>query len=100
VLALADCRGKAGHQSHGGPVVELLAPRQRLPGSEVDGEAQNGAQQRPPDLRSGPVRQEDVARLAQVGEAPPLDDLLDDGVDLGVAEQVRPARLAAPEVVV
>jgi mannose-6-phosphate isomerase-like protein (cupin superfamily) len=47
-LAAADRAGEVDHQRDGGPIVKLLPSGQGLPGPEVDGEAEHGAQQRAP----------------------------------------------------
>jgi hypothetical protein len=94
-LAAADRAGQVDHQRDRGAVVELFPADKGLPGSEVDGEAENGAQKRAPRPALGPGGQQHVARLAHVGEAPLFRHLLDDVRELGIAEDVRPAGFGA-----
>jgi hypothetical protein len=56
---LADGRGEGNHRGHGNPVVELLAPHQRLPRPEINVKAQHGTQER----SAGPRRRRNIPHI-------------------------------------
>jgi hypothetical protein len=75
-----------------------VAAGKRLPGAEVDREAECRADGFA--SRAGPACKEDVAGVSQVCDAAFLCELSDQGHELGIAQDVRPTRLGAAEVAV